>query len=143
MKQDDEVLNLIPKDKRAFINVGSSVIVPNILNFSLDFIYMPYRKVYIIDFKIKDDELFAVIKFFKNSPCWACINTKYIYRSITEFAKQNYDSILKQITTIKNFDKWENERDKETAFKTLWRLTNILDHLARISADYHIHLKRK
>ena len=69
MKQNDEVLNLIPKDKRAFINVGSSVIIPNILNFSLDFIYMPYRKVYIIDFKIKDNELFAVIKFFKNSPC--------------------------------------------------------------------------
>ena len=38
-KQEKEVLDLIPKDKRAFINAGSSVIVPNILNFSLDFIY--------------------------------------------------------------------------------------------------------
>ena len=122
------ILRFMPKNKRGFMQIGASCIIPN----ELDKYYLPWQTAKIIGYEITNAYGLVVICQLNNAAVTVKFHSDNVYHSVTDYVEHFYQTICWQIHNIqlcfsKNEFKYgfSGKYKKETAEMTLRKLVNI------------------
>lgn len=120
------ILRFMPKNKRGFMQVGASCIIPT----ELDKYYLPWQTAKIIGYEITN--AYGLVVICQNAAVTVKIHSDNVYHSVTDYVEHFYQTICWQIHNIqlcfsKNEFKYgfSGKYKKETAEMTVRQLVNI------------------